>query len=354
VKASLVGMCLVLAGASLSGEALASVQPRAAQPAQARERSGIGLVITGAAARIPQEAALLQALDERGLLKGLVFISGDSSGALNAVALNAIKSGRMTWKRYREILSGLKNEDVFAREGKRLPVDTAPLRKLLERVVAGEMGFERMADLPIATSISITRMKDLGLERTAYRMSNRPINAESDPALSVVDLLMASSAFPIVFPPARIRGAQTIPDIDYVDGGAGEDYVPFEALLEFERLRGQGLDRVYVISRKGDGVPEISEELRGLGVDDHRLFDKLGISMDSIASRRLARHLEAFARKSPELAARSYVWRPDFQRNFLLFDFSGLDAQYVATEEWAAHNAPVLLERYLEAMRKRY
>ena len=43
--------------------------------------NGVAVILTGAVARIPQEAALLQELDRRGLLKNVVFISGVSSGA---------------------------------------------------------------------------------------------------------------------------------------------------------------------------------------------------------------------------------------------------------------------------------
>jgi hypothetical protein len=320
-----------------------------AAPAQGAARSGTALIITGAAARIPQEAALLQALDERGLLKDLVFISSCSSGALNAVALNAIRSGAMSWKRYREILSGLRNEDVFIRSGNHIPVDTSPLRVLLKRVVEGEMGFKRIGQLPIATSISVTRLEDLGLEKTAYRLCSRYVNPESDPELPIVDILMASTAFPIVFPAVRIAGATTIPGIDYVDGGAGEDLLPFEALLQFEAYRGLGVERVYIISRKDDAVPEISEELRNLGVNDHGAFDKLGISFDAIASRKLLKHLRIYERRAPDLASRSFVWKPDYPGSFLLFDFDSLEAQYADTEAWASLNAPMPLEAYIAA-----
>jgi predicted acylesterase/phospholipase RssA len=334
---------LLVAFASIMDESATQTENAAAM----LPRSGVALIITGAAARIPQEAALIQALDERGLLKDLVFISGDSSGALNAVALNAIHSGRMSWKRYREILSSLHNDDIFIQTGKKIPVDTTPLRTLLTRIVEGEMGYTSIGKLPITTAITITRLSDLGLGRTAYRMCSKKINTESDPSLSLVDILMASTAYPVVFPPTRIRNAVTIPDIDYVDGGAGEDYVPFEALLEFERSRGRGVERVYIVSRKNDTVPEISAELRSLGVDDHGVFDKLGISMDSVASRRLARNLRAYAKQAPELAARTFIWKPDFPGNYLLFDFNTLEAQYAATEAWAAQNAPISLEQYL-------
>lgn len=68
-----------------------------------QKRSGIAIVMTGAAARIPQEAALLEELFNRGLMKNVVFISGVSSGALNSVALNGILTGKMTWAEYKEV-----------------------------------------------------------------------------------------------------------------------------------------------------------------------------------------------------------------------------------------------------------
>ena len=88
------------------------------------------------------------------------------TGAINAVAYNAIRSGRMSWKGYREILSGLRNEDVFVQTGQKIPVDTSPLRALLTHVVEGEMGYTRIGDLPIPTAITITRFSALGLAQT--------------------------------------------------------------------------------------------------------------------------------------------------------------------------------------------
>ena len=71
-------------------------------------RNGVAVLMTGAGGRIPQEAALLEELDKRGLLKNLVFISGVSSGALNSVVLNGILSGKITWEEYKNILFELK------------------------------------------------------------------------------------------------------------------------------------------------------------------------------------------------------------------------------------------------------
>ena len=165
-----------------------------------RPRSGIAVILTGAAARIPQEAALLEELDRRGLLKNLVFISGVSSGALNSVVLNGILSGKMSWDDYKTILFNLKNKNIFVQDGRKLPVNTSPSRELYKSLVEDKLGYFRIGDLPITTGISFTHLKDLDLKKTVYRMCSRKINQETDTTLNLVDIMMATSAFPLVFP----------------------------------------------------------------------------------------------------------------------------------------------------------
>jgi hypothetical protein len=311
-------------------------------------RSGTALIMTGAAARIPQEAGLLEELYDRGLLKDVVFISGVSSGALNAVMLNGILSGKITWAEYRDILFNMKNSDVYIQEGKRkLPVNTQPARNLFTRIVEERLGYHQIGDLPFMTSISFTHLKDLDLKKEVYRMCSRKINEETDTTLSLVDIMMASTSFPIAFPPVRIKNVSTIPDVEYIDGGIGDDHIPYHALLEFEKFRGQGVAKVYIISRKSDSIPEVSEELRTLGIDDKGRFDKMGISLDNILKKGLMKRLKEFSEEAPEMILLSYVWIPDFKNDFLMFNFENLSEQYTLTREWAKTHDPVPLGDYL-------
>jgi hypothetical protein len=312
-----------------------------------KNRKGTAILITGAAARIPQEAALLEELDNRGLLKDVVFISGVSSGALNAVVLNGILTNRMTWATYKNILFDLNNNDVFVRAEKRLPLDTEPLRQLLIEIVEGKLVFHQIGDLPYLTELSVTDVKALDLKKKVYRLCSRKINEETDTTLNLVDILMASTAFPIAFPPCKIKNVKTIPDVEYSDGGLGDDHVPFEGLLEFEKFRGRGVEKVYIISRKSDSIPEISEELKGIGINDNGVFDRIGISMDNILNRGLLKRLEAFSKEAPELVERSYVYVPDYPADFLMFNFENLKQQYVLTSEWAKTHDPEPLADYL-------
>jgi len=312
--------------------------------------SGTAIIMTGAAARIPQEAALLEELYNRGQMNDVVFISGVSSGALNAVMLNGILSGKITWAQYKEILFKIKNSDIFTQEeGRKIPVNTLPLRNLYKHIVEEILGYHHIGDLPYMTEISFTDLKDLTLKKKVYRMCSRKINEESDTSLSLVDIMMASTAFPIVFPPVRIKNAVTIPDAEYVDGGVGDDHVPYYALLQFQEFRGKGVEKVYIISRKSDSIPEVSEELKGLGIDDRGRFDRMGVSLDNILEKGIIKRLEEYALKAPDMIIKSYIWMPDFKENFLMFNFNNLREQYTLTTNYAKTHDPVPLEEFLKS-----
>jgi predicted acylesterase/phospholipase RssA len=311
-------------------------------------RNGTAIIMTGAAARIPQETALLEELYKRKLLDNVVFISGVSSGALNSVALNGILSGKFTFDEFKTILFNIRDSDIYTQEEKKLPVNTDPARKFISGVVEGRLGYHQIGDLPIMTEISFTHLEALTIKKSVYRMCSRKINAETDTSLSLVDILMASTAFPVAFPPVRIRNAVTIPDVKYVDGGVGEDHVPYKALLEFEKARGVGIERIFFISRKSDSIPEVSEELKTLGINDLGIFDKLGISLDNILKKDINKRLRSFAEEAPELVPRSYVYIPDFQATFLMFSFNNLREQYDLTSQWARLHDPMPLSEYLQ------
>lgn len=326
---------------------LTSKDKRQVTDVSPRPRHGVAVIITGAAARIPQEAALLEELDQRGLLDDLVFISGVSSGAINAVMLNGIMSGRITWDEYREMLFSLSNSDVYVQEAHRIPVNTSPEREMLRGVFEGKLGFRTIGDLPYPTSLSITHMKDLYLKADAYRMCSRKINEETDTTLNLTDIVMASSAFPVAFPPVRIENAPTIPDAGYIDGAASEDIVPYHALFEFEKFRGTNVERVYIITRKSDSLPLVSEELHGLGIDDRGLFDRMAISLDAIVDKGVVKSLNAYATEAPDHIPVTYIWVPEFKKDFLLFQFDNLQEQYALTLDWAKSNEPMPLRDFL-------
>lgn len=319
---------------------------------QSAKPEGTAIIITGAAARIPQEAALLENLYNKGWLRDVQFIAGASSGALNTVMLNAILTKRITWEKYLNLLYNLKNEDIYIRIGKRLPVDTEPLRNFLKHVVNNTLGYHKISDLPFPGAISIADVELIKLTKKNYRMSNVRINQESDPNLDLVEILMASTSFPLAFPPARISNAITLPNHPFIDGGFGEDHVPFKGMLEYIRYRGKSFEKVIIVSRKADKQPDLSEELRNLGINDKGLLDKLGVSLDEILFKGFIKGLERLQKEDPDLAGRTFIYVPDFQKDFLLFNFNNLKEQYDVTRIWASDHMPVPLKQYLMDVRE--
>lgn len=310
-------------------------------------RSGTAVVITGAAARIVQEAALLEKLQETGWLTNICFISGTSSGALNTVMLNAILENKFTWERYHYILFNLKNEDIFIRNGRSLPVNNQPFRLLLANVVNDSLAYKRIGDLPFQSSISISDVDLLPPFSKTYRLSNLKINSECNPNLNLVDALLASTAIPVLFPPARFNESCNLPNSSFVDGGFAEDHIPVEAVLQFEKYRGFGVDTLIIVSRKSDSGGGIKNEVQNFEDIDSRVFYKLGLWIDNLVRKGFLKSMSELQQHNPELAARTYVYIPDFEEDFALLDFSDLKKQYRVTIDWANSHKPIPLNQYL-------
>jgi len=312
------------------------------------EVQGTAVIITGAAAKVTQEAALLESLYKRGELNDVEFISGASSGSLNSVILNAVLSGKYSWERYRKMMASLTNTDIFIQDDHKLPVSTEPLRHLLEHIVYDTLGYHKMSDLPFPTSFSIVSVKPLPDAERSYRMCNMPINSESDPDLDIVDVLMASIAFPFVFPPATIPEAKTLPKGPFIDGGVGSDHVPYQALVEYEKYSGKKVREMLIITRKNDTVPNLAEELASLGVDKGQLLDKMGVSLEDVTQDGFIMSYKNLQKKYPDLAARTRIFVPSFPDIFLMFNFDTLGEQYRVSLDWAEKHEPVPLNEYMK------
>ena len=313
-----------------------------------QKRQGTAIVITGAAAKIPQEAALLEHLYKNEELNDVEFISGASSGAINLVVLNAILDKKFTWKQYKKDLFGIKNDSIFIRSDGKLPVDTDPLDHFLTEIFNKSFKYYRIEDLPYPSSISIVNTQIFNFLDRTYRMSNYKINPESDSTLNLVDVVMASCSYPFVFPPRRIRNVTTIPDVEYIDGGVAADHVPIEAVIEFENYRKVQFEKILVISRKRDTIPDLNAELEHLGFDKLKIMNRFGISVEDISKEAFLRRLRDIQNTDSSFAQRTYVYVPDFSEVFYMFNFDTFEQQYSLTEEWAKTHKPLPLNEYLE------
>ncbi len=314
--------------------------------------SGTAVILTGAASNISQQTALLESLYNSGKLNDLVFISGISSGSLNAVMLNGIMEHKISWEEYKSLIFSIRDSSVFLQLKKGLPVNTAPLRKLFFNIAYKRLHYKKIGDLPIPTAISVTQVKDLGMTKISYRLCSERINTESDTSINLVNILMASTAFPLIFPAIKIPDAATLPDAKFYDGGFGEDLVPYKALLEFEAYRGRPVKNVYIISKKA--LSQTTEgELSNLDIRNKNTFVKIGKTMVMYNEYNIFDALNEIKINYPELASKTKVWLPDFNQDFPLFNFNFMKEQYEVCSEWAKANPPIPLVQMMLASGKK-
>jgi predicted acylesterase/phospholipase RssA len=304
---------------------------------------GAGFAFSGAGGRISQHVALMEVLVKglypSGIKNRPVVISGASSGALSAVALNAIletedkkiKDG-FTWEEYKKIIFELQNSQVFddsyeglakiffynVQEGYIL--DNTPLKNTLKNILK-KFGYEKLGDLYIPTCLSIMNQTSGFTERL---WSDNPEHAKLD----LLEVLMASTALPLAFTPAKITGLYD-QDTIWIDGATGIDSIPVIPLLTRDEV-----SELYLICygsalvSGGGKLPDYLDFLKLLknglaAIEDMRveLFD---------AAFRLAAQSDLPA----------YVYMPNLNKTFSVLDFESGHLQYSMTKEWAERNNP--------------
>ena len=323
------------------------------------------LFLTGAAALISQEVALIDKLIEK---KGLeispeqTMLAGFSSGALNIGAINACyrKENPLSWNDYfkDEVLFKIKTSDVFVRE-KFIPVNTQPLRETLT-------DFLDNADL--------NTVHDLTFESFILTFSYRRLTTlwasnlfNQHHQIKLLDLMMATTAIPLIFPD------QTIHSLDdrkrksikgrFVDGGAGGSFKRFEHYLKkYQNQQGQ-LDKIYIISPMREVSPEDYEELNKMvpSTDLFRMdikdFKVLRFFMEMISKNGFDSFIKRFHRwtKNHHIANEIYVCIPQMDKNFPLLNFDHQKKQYHSVCKWVDENPDKLaipLAEYVERFEK--
>lgn len=313
-------------------------------------RSRIGLVLTGAASLIGQELALVRALLE-GEYRGAggkiepTHISGSSSGAIAAVAINAILEARntgsgLTWDYLeKRFLFPLSDGRIYRHPAILYFVrnvishghilNTGPLRKTLEDFIANDpsLGYRSLSDLPYPTWISAVNRNTGKTERFS---STNPDHA----GINLVDLLMASSAIPVLFPPVRIPGKGL-----YIDGATGTDSTPVES-FDTDRF-----DKLYIISPDTaftDYNSRLRPELKKRSIVANLTFT-FEAFVHSLFSFQLERSLDFVKRKE-----NAFLFMPRVDKKYSYLDFNSMEEMYEQTRKWASENSPVPVVEYLK------
>ena len=303
------------------------------------------VLLTGAAARISQEVAMLDLLMAK---KGLVLsqddtlLAGFSSGSLNVAAINACFSdeSQLGWESYykKQVLFPLRNKDVYKIQW--LPFDTDPLRQTVLKFI-DKMNCYWVGNLPFYSNILTFSWDKL---ETLWACSQN----QGQEYINLADMFMSSTAIPILFPSQEIRyeaGQQMdFPDGKFADGGTGGTFKRFEDHIgEYVKQNGQ-FDNMYVISPMREKeesehkslIKQAKKKLKG--EKDISSFINYLKNISMITFLKFLQKLEDWKYEDKQMAKNIYVSIPEMESNYPIINFNKQEKQYNAVMDWAKEN----------------
>lgn len=202
-------------------------------------------------------------------------------------------------------------------------LDTSPLRATLTNYLA-QMEIKFMKDLYIPTCISVVDIT-----------TGLPIRVCSDdPAVAnvpVLDVVMASTAMPVIFPQQTIPGF--VPPFGkgvYVDGGVGIDMIPSDAAYV------RDMDEVYIVTRQWElnNATSLPMQLQNVKM----LANAINTFNNFLQSAFLAGLSSAYTARIP-----SYSYVPVLDVDFGVLDFDQGKLMYEMTKAWTRKNPPICM-----------
>jgi len=242
----------------------------------------VGVILTGGGARGAYQAGALLAVSvitrELGIAHPFPILSGVSAGAINAAYLAAhadrpiesVRSLAALWENLtsdqiyktgpialskiglRWLVELLSGGSVVKKAHSLL--DTEPLRQLLEREIPFEKIGTNLAQEHIE-SLAITALNYANGVNYNFYQTKRPvepwekIRRIAQKGTITVDHVMASSAIPIFFPPAKVNN-------NYFGDGSLRNYAPMSPPIHL------GAERLLVIAVRRPKVDEAEEEVK--------------------------------------------------------------------------------------------
>ncbi len=316
------------------------------------ETAGLGnaVVITGASARIAQQIALLERLDNTGRLNlsTLNLITGVSSGGINTIMLNGVldQTNNFDWEDYKQLVFSISGSDILENDRNNLPVSTKPLHKTFKDVFIAELGFNSLDDLIVNSALTATRLSDskITVATNITGLPGRTFEA------TITEALMATSSFPVAFPAIKI-GNET-----YVDGGL-EENIPINVVLKFQEMEQMAFDTVFIVSYQKNEIMNWEQELNFLNVTRARedflklALERADVNTDQLSQKAFIDELRFIQSTYPNLAKRVKVYVPNISNlpYYGVFDFRSETARdsYEDVRDWSLDNDPILLVDYL-------
>jgi hypothetical protein len=296
--------------------------------------------LTGSGGTISQEVAIIDQLIKQGKLKfdeNETFLAGFGSGALTLVAINSCfrKDKPCSWDDfYKDFLNSISDDEIFI---KIHPTQwlTHPQRKDMNLFLK-IAGFNSISDLPFNSAIitsSANEKKTFWLKSTSKKCKE----------LDISDILMASSAIPILFPPQQLN-CINVTSLSPFSGSYSEG----AAFGIFHKLKKQmkkiveengPFEEIIIISPKRDSDFSLvrNHDLSKLSYSEKVEFNNY---LDQISLFGFLAFLSKIQKiNSKKKIARSImVSYPEMKDNFELLDFSDQLQKYNVVEQWIEQN----------------
>lgn len=324
------------------------------------------LFLTGAAARISQEVAIIDKLRELHRLEisqDNTMIAGFSSGALNTAAINACfrNDDPLDWDKYfkEKILFDVNNQKVY-KQNKFIPLDTKPLRKTVGDFLA-DGNLKTVNDLSFQSLIltfSYLRFTTVWISNLFNRHKT----------IDLLDLMMATTAIPMLFPDQSIRNEDDSVNKftrgRFADGGMGGSFKRFEYYLKRYIRENGSLNKLYIVSPMREVTDSDYEELHKMipASDMFKMDLKeirlLRIFMEMISQNGFDTFVKRFHKwtRKKQIANEIYVCIPKMKTNYPILNFNKQKEQYEAVCDWINQNPDKLaipLDEYVKQFEKK-
>jgi hypothetical protein len=296
--------------------------------------------LTGSGGTISQEVAIIDQLIKQGKLnfdENETLLIGSGSGALTLVAINACfrKDNPCSWEDfYKDFIDTISDEETFIKVD---PIHwiTIPQRKKINELVAAA-GFSRISDLPFNSVILTT---SAGENKANWLKSN----ARKEKDLNLTDVLMASSAIPILFPTQQLNNQDDTYSTKFIgancEGAMLGLFHKFRKQMKKIVLENGPFERIFIVSpsRLYDYNSTMNHDLSPMIPQEkyqiNQFFNQ--ISMHGFLTFLIKLQK---ANSKNNLAKQITVSIPESDDNFGLLDYSNQLEKYALVKNWLENN----------------
>jgi hypothetical protein len=304
------------------------------------------LLLSSSGGSLSQEVAIIDLLLNQKKIEineDDTFIAGFGSGALTLVALNACfrKDNPCSWDVFFKegFLNSISDEETFI---KIHPIhwSTLPLRRKIAEFLT-DSGYAKVADLPFVSTILAF---SVDMQKTIWLKSNNQKEASGD----LSDILMATSAIPVLFPSQQINSINedriSIPDGAYIEGAMEGIFKKVKRQLK-EVVNDNGpFEKLFIVSPQRHFESDIITPY-----NYHRMTldekDNFSDYLDNISMTGFLRFLNKLQRANSKkkIAKSIFVCMPEMLSSLDLLDFSDQRVKYKETYEWFELNMSRLM-----------